>query len=78
MQYDLFREGKLNASKSVLAAIVDRILDPKNKNKDQAQKLNGNQLPPFDEIRTYFQPSGGIMHTEEEGWSLQSFVLDKK
>jgi hypothetical protein len=78
MQYDLFREGKLNASKSILAAIVDRILDPKNKNKNQSQKLNGNELPPFDEIRTYFQPSGGIMHTEEEGWSIQSFVLDKK
>jgi hypothetical protein len=77
MQYDLFREGKLNASKSVLAAILDRILDPKNKNQTQAQKLNGDQLPPFEEIRSYFQPSGGIMHTEEDGWSMQSFVLDK-
>lgn len=77
MQYELFREGKLNASKSILAAILDRLLDPKHQNRGQEQKLKGDTLPPFQQISSYFQPSGSIISTEEDGWAIQSFVLGK-
>ncbi len=78
MQYELFRAGQLNASRSVLAALLDRLLDPKHKNRDREQKLDGSDLPPFDEIRSYFMPTGSVVHTEEDGWKIQSFVLRKK
>lgn len=78
MQYELFREGKLNASRSVLALVLDRLLDPHHKNKDKEQKLKGDKLPEFEKIRHYFMPSGGVVRTEDDGWSVQSFVLGKE
>jgi len=75
MQYELFREGQLSASRSVAAAVLDRILDPKKKNKDKQQKINGNALPPFSEIRSYFMPAGTVSTTSSDGWLIQSFIL---
>ncbi|MCU0721744.1 MAG: hypothetical protein MUC83_18685 [Pirellula sp.] len=75
MQYELFREGQLSASRSVAAAILDRILDPKKKNKDKQQKISGNALPPFAEIRSYFMPAGTVSTSSDEGWLIQSFIL---
>ncbi len=75
MQYELFREGQLSSSRSVAAAILDRILDPKKKNKDKQQKIKGDALPPFAEIRSYFMPAGTVSTTSEDGWLLQSFIL---
>jgi hypothetical protein len=78
MQYELFREGKLNASRSVAAAIMDRLLDPKRKNQGKQQKLNGNALPPYQAIQSYFMPGGARITTSEDGWYVQSFILAPK
>jgi hypothetical protein len=75
MQYELFREGQLSSSRSVAAAILDRILDPKKKNKDKQQKISGNALPPFSEIRSYFMPAGTVSTSSDEGWLIQSVIL---
>ena len=78
MQYELFREGQLNASRSILASVLDRLLDPKTKNRDREQRLKGSDLPPYDTIRPYLLPSGSVVQTEEDGWTVQSFVLRKE
>jgi hypothetical protein len=65
----------LSASRSVAAAVLDRILDPKKKNKDKQQKINGTALPPFSEIRSYFMPAGTVSTTSNDGWLIQSFIL---
>lgn len=75
MQYELFREGQLSSSRSVAAAILDRILDPKKKNKDKQQKISGDALPPFSEIRSYFMPAGTVSTSSDEGWLIQSVIL---
>jgi hypothetical protein len=75
MQYELFREGKLNASQSIAAAIMDRLLDPRKKNQGKQQKLNGAALPPFQAIQSYFTPAGARVTTSEDGWYIQSFLL---
>ena len=75
MQYEMFREGTLPDSKSMLATILDKILKPKGR--PNQQKVNGAALPPFELIRDYFMPSGGVVRTEEDGWSLQSFIQSK-
>ena len=77
MQYELFREGILPESKSMLATILDRILKPKNSRQGQPQKIDGAKLPQFNQIQHYFTPSGGVVRTEEDGWSFQSFILGK-
>ena len=77
MQYELFRQDILPESRSMMATILDKILKPKDPKQAQVQKVKGDQLPVFDKIKDYFTPSGGVVRTEEDGWSVQSFILSK-
>lgn len=77
MQYELFRQDILPKSKSMLASILDKILKPTTPRETQEQRLKGDKLPPFNEIQEFFTPSGGVSRTEEDGWSVQSFILSK-
>jgi hypothetical protein len=77
MQYELFRQGLLPQSRSMMATIMDKILKPKNGGQPEIQKLNGANLPPFAKIQHYFTASGGVVRTEKDGWSVQSFIMKK-
>ncbi len=77
MQYELFRQGILPESRSMMATILDKILKPKNGEKPAPQKVNGAKLPPFAAIQHFFTASGGVVRTEQDGWSVQSFILSK-
>lgn len=77
MQYELFRQGILPESRSMMASILDRILKPKSGGQPAHQKVNGATLPPFAAIQHFFTASGGVVRTEEDGWSVQSFILSK-
>jgi len=77
MQYELFRQGMLPQSRSIMATIMDKILKPKNGGQPQVQKVNGAKLPPFAQIQHYFAASGGVVRTEKDGWSVQSFIMKK-
>ncbi len=75
MQYELFRQDKLPQSRSMMASILDRLLHPKTEVRDQVQKVKGDRLPKFEVVKQYFMPSGTIVRTEKDGWSIHSFVL---
>jgi len=77
MQYELFRQGILPESRSMMASILDKILKPKSGGQPAQQKVNGAKLPPFAAIQHFFTASGGVVRTEEDGWSVQSFILSK-
>lgn len=77
MQYELFRQDILPESRSMMATILDKILKPKDPKQTQVQRVKGDKLPTFDKIKEYFTPSGGVVRTEEDGWSVQSFILNK-
>jgi hypothetical protein len=77
MQYELFRQDKLPQSRSMLATILDRILRPKDELKNVNQQVKGAKLPPFDDIKGFFQPGGSRVITEPEGWAYQGFILAK-
>ena len=77
MQYELFRQGILPESRSMMATILDKILKPKNGRQPQPQKVSGAKLPPFAAIQHFFTASGGVVRTEQDGWSVQSFILSK-
>jgi hypothetical protein len=77
MQYELFRQDKLPQSRSMLATILDRILRPKDELKKAQQNVKGAKLPPFDEIKMFFMPSGSRVVSQADGWAYQGFVLAK-
>lgn len=74
MQYELFRQNILPQNRSLAAMLLDRIFKPRNQNNGGQQQVNGAKLPPFSQIRPYFTPSGLVIRTEDNGWSIQSFV----
>jgi hypothetical protein len=75
MQYELFREGILPQSRSLLALILERVLKT---DKTKAQEVQGNQLPPFAQVKEFFTPSGMIIRTEKDGWGIDGFILGNK
>ena len=77
MQYELFRQDILPESRSMMATILDKILKPKDGRQTQVQRVKGDKLPQFVAIRDYFTASGGVVRTEEDGWSVQSFIMNK-
>ncbi len=77
MQYELFRQDKLPQSRSMLATILDRILRPKDELKNVSQRVKGDKLPPFDDIKAFFQPGGSRVITQPDGWTYQGFILAK-
>jgi hypothetical protein len=75
MQYELFRQDKLPESRSMLSTILDRLLHSKSEARKSVQRVKGDRLPPFAQIREYLMPSGAVIKTEKDGWLIRSFVL---
>ncbi len=74
MQYELFRQGILRESRSLSSLILDRML---KKSKVQAQRILGNKLPPFQQVKDFFGPTGMTVHTTDNGWLIQGFILHR-
>jgi len=75
MQYELFRQGMLPQSRSLMALIAERVLKT---DKSKPQELQGNKLPPFEQVKHFFTPRGLVVRTEKDGWGIDAFILGKK
>jgi len=75
VQYELFREGKLLQSQSMLASVLDRLLQNEDEIRIKEQKLSGSKLPPFEQIAHFLQPSGLKVRTTDSGWEFGSLML---
>lgn len=75
VQYELFREGKLLESQSMLASILDRLLQNQDEMRSKAQTLKGNKLPPFEQVAKFLQPMGLVVRTTDGGWAFGAVML---
>lgn len=76
VQYELFREGKLPQSQSMMATIMERLTQPKKELRGkEKQQIDGAKLPPFDQIRGYLQPGGMMIESTDDGWVYTGFLL---
>lgn len=75
VQYELFREGKLQQSQSMLASILDRLLQSDSEMRGKDQKVSGKNLPPFAQIAHFLQPSGMMVRTTDRGWQFGNLLL---
>lgn len=75
-QYELFKQGKLQAGKGMFATILENFLETKSEI-EQPKKavVDGSKLPAFDAISKYLQPSGTYFRTMDNGWSYGSLLL---
>ncbi len=75
MQYELFREGKLQQSESMMSTILSKLLQDQVELKTKRPPVNGKALPPFEKISKYLQPSGTLLRSTPNGWSFGSVLL---
>ncbi len=75
VQYELFREGKLMDSQSMLASILDRLLQNEGEMRVKQQKLNGNKLPAYEKVASFLQPGGLMFRSTDSGWSFGVLML---
>ncbi|MEO8271267.1 MAG: hypothetical protein ABI557_16210, partial [Aureliella sp.] len=78
VQYELFREGKLMDSQSMLASILDRLLQNQDEMRGKAQKLNGQKLPPYAQVAKFLQPMGMVVRSTDSGWDFGVIMLSEK
>ena len=78
--YEMIRQGKMGASQTFLARLLNKAFSKQNANDDgpRAQKIKGAKLPEdYEKIARYLGPSGWVMETTEDGWLATGCVLKK-
>ena len=79
VQYELFRQGKLQQSESMLATILDKIVDKNTELKDkQAPTINGHNLPEYEKVAKYLRPSGFKVIATPKGWAFGGLMVGKE
>ena len=73
VKYELFRQGKLKDSDSVLATVIRRIFaEPDG---EKPEPINAAKLPPLQQIEKYLPEGGNYFETKADGWSMTGFYL---
>jgi hypothetical protein len=80
--YEMMRAGKMAASNTVLARILNHIFMTQNENTDKVreQQIDASQLPSDfeNEIAPYLGPAGWVMETTKDGWLITGCLLEKQ
>ena len=77
----MIRQGKMGASQTVLARLLNQAFTPPNANnvEPRDQKIDGSKLPEdYEVVARYMGPSGWVMETTKDGWLATGCVLKKK
>lgn len=80
--YELTRQGKMPESESMLGQLLS---SGRGDSKDdrREQRIDGSKMPPYNQVRGYFAPSGWVGRTETkvdhsfEGWFMVNFTQRK-
>ncbi len=78
--YELFRQGKMPESESILGKLLNRMLTPEDAEEGDLrdQELDGSKLPEFQLVRRYLGPAGFYVRTVDEGWTVSGCLLTKE
>ena len=79
--YEMFRQGKMRSSKTLLAKIIEMMRQEEEIDNDETpqQKIDASDLPEFKTaVAPYLGPSGWVVETEEEGWRITGCILQKQ
>jgi hypothetical protein len=76
--YELFREGKMPESESLLGKLLNRIWEPEEEGVLREPRLAGDKLPDYQIVRRYLGPGGLFVQTENDGWTIGGCLLSKQ
>lgn len=76
VQYELFRQGKLDQSESMMANILNRLMgSEEGADGTQEKAFSGESLPPFESISGFLNPSGFKIRGTDKGWEFGGMML---
>jgi hypothetical protein len=79
--YEMIRQGKMAASDTMLARLLNHLFQTRNKGSDsvRTQKLDGSKLPADfkNDVAPYFGPAGWVMESTRDGWLFTGVTLKR-
>lgn len=75
--YELLRQNKLMDASNLAGKLLNALLTDPTSKTPAVQELDGSKLPPFESIKKYASTGGGTAISEDNGWFLIGFTLDK-
>jgi hypothetical protein len=76
--YELLRSGRMPEAESMFGKLLNAMLGEGKEGVLRTQRIDGSKLPEYDAVRRYFGPAGMTVTTEEDGWFLTGFTLNKE
>ncbi len=80
--YEMLRDGKMAASNTVLARILNQVFISQDENSDKVrqQQIDASQLPSDfeNQVAPYLGPAGWVMETTKDGWLVTGCLLEKQ
>lgn len=75
--YELLKTGRMPESESIFGRMLNSMLGEGKEGVLRTQRIDGSKLPEYDMVRRYLGPAGMTMTTEDEGWFVTGFLLNK-
>ncbi len=76
--YELLKTGRMPESESLFGRRLNSMLGEGKEGVLRTQRIDGSKLPDYDMVRRYLGPAGMTMTSEEEGWFVTGFTLNKE
>jgi hypothetical protein len=76
--YELLKQGRMPESESMFGKLLNSMLGEGKEGVLRMQRIDGSKLPEYDLVRRYFGPAGLTVTTEEDGWFMTGFTLNKE
>lgn len=79
VQYELFRQGKLEESESMMSSILHRLMGSDESADGSMERVfSGESLPPYEKIAGFLNPSGFKVRATEKGWEFGGMMLSSQ
>jgi hypothetical protein len=78
VNYDLLRTNQMPKSESLMGKVLNNFLDDGKPGTVRQRQLDGSKLPDFSEVKQYFGLAGSFITSQDDGWLLTGFTLDKR
>lgn len=75
--YELLKSGQMPEAKTMAGKMLNKIFGVAEGETREA-KIDGSQLPDFEAVRRYLGPAGIAAVSEEDGWQVTGFTLNKQ
>jgi len=86
--YELIRTGRMPEAQSLLGRLLNALMAEGNGEAGAAadgegqqlrqQRIQGEKLPEFEQVRRYFGPAGAVVVSEENGWFMLGVMLSSQ